>query len=132
MKWIITMASKNKSNVIAINNNPKYIQTKIKNDFTETFSTGTLGYSEIEGDNMRNDYITRPEFVEHQKHMDTRFNAIEKQIDNLEKSIGKDIKVAINGIKEEINKEKVTTKRFWIGVSIPAIISIIGIIVQFF
>ncbi|PTK25054.1 hypothetical protein BUZ54_07755 [Staphylococcus hominis] len=81
---------------------------------------------------MRNDYITRPEFVEHQKHMDTRFNAIENKVDNLEKSLGKDIKSAMKDIKEEINNEKVTTNRFWIGVSIPAIISIIGIIIQLF
>lgn len=126
------MASKNKNNVIAINNNPKYNQTKIKNDFVKSFSTGTLGYTEIEGGNMRNDYITRPEFVEHQKHMDTRFNAIENKVDNLEKSLGKDIESAMKDIKEEINNEKVTTNRFWIGVSIPAIISIIGIIIQFF
>ncbi|MCE4976543.1 hypothetical protein KJC25_11100 [Staphylococcus hominis] len=64
--------------------------------------------------------------------MDTRFNAIENKVDNLEKSLGKDIKSAMKDIKEEINNEKVTTNRFWIGVSIPAIISIIGIIIQLF
>ncbi|WP_432756024.1 hypothetical protein WKW44_07045 [Staphylococcus saprophyticus] len=76
------------------------------------------------------DYITRPEFEQHQKHMDTRFDAIEAKINLNNQILSKDIKEAVSSLKEEINDKKITTNRFWIGISIPAIISIIGILIS--
>ncbi|KTT58900.1 hypothetical protein [Staphylococcus epidermidis] len=124
------MTSKNKSNLIAINDSPKYQKTKIKNDFKNFFSTGTIGYSEIEGDGMNTNYITRPEFEQHEKHMDYRFDNVEGKIDDLKDEFCKDIKAAKNEIKLNINKEKVTTKRFWIGITIPAVISSASLLVS--
>ncbi|MFQ3801662.1 hypothetical protein [Staphylococcus xylosus] len=82
------------------------------------------------GDFMSMDYITRPEFEQHQKHMDTRFDAIEAKINLNNQILSKDIKEAVSSLKEEINDKKITTNRFWIGISIPAIISIIGILIS--
>lgn len=72
---------------------------------------------------MNNDYVTRPEFKLHQKHMDTKLNM-------LEKSLKSEIKTAISELKNEINDNKVTTTRFWIGISIPAIIGIVSLVVS--
>ncbi|MDK9870693.1 MAG: hypothetical protein L0L09_13860 [Staphylococcus equorum] len=109
--------------VYEINNHPNY--KKYGGDSTRSYtsnqSTGTLGFQEVEVGNMSMDYITRPEFEQHQKHMDSRF-------DNVELKINK----AVTDLKEEISKEKVTTKRFWIGISVPAIISIVGVCIQLF
>lgn len=124
------MTSKNKSNIIAINNDPRYKKTKIKNDFRKMFSTGTIGYSEIEGDGMNTNYITRPEFEKHEKHMDYRFDNVEGKIDDLKGKVNEDIKAAKNEIKLDINKEKLTTKRFWVGITIPALISTGSLIVS--
>lgn len=84
------------------------------------------------GDVMSNDYITRPEFELHQKHMDTRFDAIEDKMNLNKEILSKEIKEAVSIVKEEINDKKITTNRFLIGISIPAIISIIGILISIF
>ncbi|QHW38355.1 hypothetical protein GZH82_04375 [Staphylococcus ursi] len=63
---------------------------------------------------MSLDYITRPECEQHQKHMDSRFDNVELRIDN-----------AVKNLKEEINLEKVTSKRFWIGISVVLLICIV-------
>ena len=81
---------------------------------------------------MSNEYITRPEFVQHQQHMDTRCDAIEDKMNLNNEILSKEIKEAVSSLKEEINDKKITTNRFWIGISIPAIISIIGIIISIF
>jgi len=72
------------------------------------------------GGNMNN-YITRPEFEEHQRHLDSRFNGISK-----------DIEIAKREIKDEIKEEKVTTRNFWIGISIPSILSAVSILLSVF
>ncbi|WP_197272601.1 hypothetical protein [Staphylococcus sp. EGD-HP3] len=84
------------------------------------------------GDIMNNDYISRPEFELHQKHMDTRFDAIEDKMNLNNEILSKEIKEAVSSLKEEINDKKITTNRFWIGISIPALISVIGIIISIF
>ncbi|NHM75429.1 hypothetical protein G8Y85_08475 [Staphylococcus sp. 11007852] len=70
---------------------------------------------------MSIDYITRPEFEQFEKRLDSKFENIELSIDN-----------AVKNLREEIKHEKVTTKRFWIGITIPAVISVIGILVNIF
>lgn len=50
------------------------------------------------------------------------------RFDNVELKINK----AVLYLKEKISKEKVTTKRFWIGISVPAFISIVGVCIQLF
>ncbi|MCG2148485.1 hypothetical protein K4P71_09855 [Staphylococcus epidermidis] len=79
---------------------------------------------------MNTNYITRPEFEQHEKHMDYRFDNVEGKIDDLKDEFCKDIKAAKNEIKLNINKEKVTTKRFWIGITIPAVISSASLLVS--
>ncbi|MEB8093519.1 hypothetical protein [Mammaliicoccus lentus] len=39
------------------------------------------------------------------------------------------IKNAVSELKNEINDKKVTSKRFWIGISVPAILSLLSLIV---
>lgn len=84
------------------------------------------------GDIMNNDYLIKSAFEQHEKHMNTKFEAIEEKIDLNNKILSKDIKEAVSSLKEEINDKKITTNRFWIGISIPAIISIIGILISVF
>ncbi|WP_241961304.1 hypothetical protein, partial [Staphylococcus gallinarum] len=86
----------------------------------------------VEVGNMSMDYITRPEFEEHKKHLDTRFDNLEDRIESNKVILSKDINVAVSNLKDEIAKDKVTTKRFWIGIAIPALISIAGVIVSIF
>lgn len=112
-------------NTYPINNHPKFTDKKEINSLPRYYnsynirSVGNTLISEV--DTMSLDYITRPEFEQHQKHMDTRFDNVELKIDN-----------AVKSLKGEINLEKVTSKRFWIGVSIPAIISLISIVINLF
>lgn len=63
------------------------------------------------GDIMNNNYVTQEQFSEHKAHMDTRFNSIEKSIENLPKNI-------INEIKVEFSNDAKTTKRWLIGTTI--------------
>lgn len=125
---------KKSDNIYVINNHPKYKQYGYNSTrmYTLNKQTGTLGFQEVEVDSMSTDYITRPEFEEHKKHMDTRFDGIDQKIDSTKEVISKDIKNAVSELKIEINDKKVTSKRFWIGISVPAIISIVGVVLQFF
>ncbi|MGW7888591.1 hypothetical protein [Staphylococcus xylosus] len=81
------------------------------------------------GDIMNNDYISRPEFELHQRHMDSRFDAIDEKLDLTKESISSEIKNAISELKVEINKDKVTESKFRTGIAIPSIISVVSIIV---
>lgn len=119
-----------KNNTISINDHLKYKETRITNNFFASISSGTVGYIGSEGDGMNTNYITRPEFEKHEKHMDYRFDNIERKIDDLKDKVNGDIKAAKNEIKLDINKEKLTTKRFWIGITIPALISMGSLIVS--
>ena len=122
------------NNLYKINSHPKYRSYGGGNTrtYTSNKSTGTLGFQEVEVGNMSTDYITRPEFEQHQKHMDTRFDAIEDKVDLNKQILSKEIKEAVSSLKEEINNKKITTNRFWIGISVPTIMSIIGILINFF
>lgn len=119
------------NNVYEINRHPKY--KKYGGDSSRTYtsnkSTGTLGFQEVEVGNMSMDYITRPEFEQHQKNMDSRFDAIDDKLDLTKEAISSEIKNAISELKVEINKDKVTESKFKIGIAIPSIISVVSIIV---
>ncbi|MEM5398033.1 hypothetical protein [Staphylococcus gallinarum] len=109
--------------VYEINRHPKY--KKYGGDSSRTYtsnkSTGTIGFQEVEAGNMSMDYITRPEFEQHEKNMESNFEKVELKIDK-----------AVNDLKEEINNKKITTTRFWIGICIPSLIGIAGILVPLF
>lgn len=119
------------SKVLHINDKPRYKNYSVapKRTFTKNESTGNLAFQEVEVGNMSYEYITRQEFEEHKKHLDSKFEGINNQIDSTEESLKKDIQIAVKDIKEEINKEKITTKRFWLGLSVPAVLSAISIVV---
>ncbi|ERF48755.1 hypothetical protein N039_12385 [Staphylococcus sp. EGD-HP3] len=117
----ITNNSRNKHGKMFMTNNFRYDKKK------RVASGDYYG-----GDIMNNDYISRPEFELHQKHMDTRFDAIEDKMNLNNEILSKEIKEAVSSLKEEINDKKITTNRFWIGISIPALISVIGIIISIF
>ncbi|EHS70332.1 hypothetical protein IS125_2467 [Staphylococcus aureus subsp. aureus IS-125] len=44
---------------------------------------------------MSYEYITRPEFEEHKRHLDTRFDKVEDSIKKSQISLSKDIDLAI-------------------------------------
>ncbi|WP_233652292.1 hypothetical protein [Staphylococcus hominis] len=119
-----------KNNTISINDHLKYKETRITNNFSTSISSGTIGYIGSEGDGMNTNYITRPEFEKHEKHMDYRFDNVEEKINDLKGKVVGDINAAKNEIKLDINKEKLTTKRFWVGITIPALISMGSLIVS--
>lgn len=122
---------KNKNNIYEINKHPKYKKYGENHyrNYIKNRNTGTLGFQKVEVGNMNNDYITRPEFEEHQKHMDTRFDGINDKISLTKDVLSRDIKNAVSELKNEINDKKVTSKRFWIGISVPAILSLLSLIV---
>jgi hypothetical protein len=41
----------------------------------------------------------------------------------------KDIELAVKELKHEINDEKLTSNRFWIGITVSTVVSVIGIII---
>lgn len=120
MEKIVNLEKNEKFQKI-INNNPIENSVKI---FDRIVVNGS-GYMSV-------DFITRPEFKEHQKHMDARFDGIENKIELNNQIISKNINEAVSNLKEEISDKKLTTNRFWIGISIPAIISIVGILISIF
>lgn len=108
-----------------INTHPKFSKgTRINSipNYTGSYEirgNGNLLISEV--DTMSIDYITRPEFEQFEKRLDSKFENVELSIDN-----------AVKSLKEEIKNEKLTTKRFWIGIAIPSVISIVSILVNIF
>lgn len=77
---------------------------------------------------MNSEYITRREFQQHEINMNNRFDAINDKISLTKDVLSGEIKNAVSQLKNEINENKVTSKRFWIGISIPAILSLLSMI----
>lgn len=78
---------------------------------------------------MNSEYITRREFQQHEINMNNRFDAINDKISLTKDVLSRDIKNAVFELKNEINNNKVTSKLFWIGISIPTILSIFSLII---
>ncbi|UXV31231.1 hypothetical protein PYH58_09220 [Mammaliicoccus sciuri] len=78
---------------------------------------------------MNSEYITRREFQQHEINMNNRFDAINDKISLTKDVLSGEIKNAVSEIKNEINENKVTSKRFWIGISIPIILSLLSMII---
>lgn len=119
MKKVVSIEANKKFKRILSNN----YEVNSKKIFDTSIAVGS--------DYMNTDYITRPEFQEHQKHLDTRFDGIDAKIALTKDVLSGDIKNAISELKDEINDKKVTSVKFWIGISVPAILSIISIIATF-
>lgn len=119
MKKVVNIEANKKFKRILSNN----YEVNSKKIFDTSIAVGS--------DYMNTDYITRPEFQEHQKHLDTRFDGIDAKITLTKDVLSGDIKNAISELKDEINNKKVTSVKFWIGISVPAILSIISIIATF-
>ncbi len=60
--------------------------------------------------------------------MNNRFDEINDKISLTKDVLSGEIKNAVSQLKNEINENKVTSKRFWIGISIPAILSLLSMI----
>ncbi len=106
-----------------INTHPKFLKgTKINSvpNYSGSYAIRGNGNSLIsEVDTMSIDYIARPEFDQFEKRLDSKFENVELSIDN-----------AVKSLKEEIKHEKLTTKRFWVGISVPAIIGLGSLVVS--
>lgn len=77
---------------------------------------------------INSEYITRSEFQQHVINMNNRFDEINDKISLTKDVLSGEIKNAVSQLKNEINENKVTSKRFWIGISIPAILSLLSMI----
>lgn len=77
---------------------------------------------------MNSEYITRREFQQHEINVNNRFDAINDKISLTKDVLSGEIKNAVSQLKNEINENKVTSKRFWIGISIPSILSLLSMI----
>ncbi|MCW8324007.1 hypothetical protein MBG44_10060 [Staphylococcus aureus] len=122
------------NNIAKINNHPQYYKYSVGGSkfYTSNSIGGNLAFKDVEDGNMSYEYITRPEFEEHKSHLDTRFDKVELSIQKSQISLSKDIEVAIKNLKDEINDKKLTSNRFWIGIAVPTLVSIIGIIIGVF
>lgn len=96
------------------------------------------------GDFMNNDYLIKSAFDQHEKHMNTKFEHVDNTIKTMDeniKSLREEVKHLPNSLTthinltvdnkindriKEINDNKITKNRFWIGIAIPAILVIIG------
>lgn len=78
---------------------------------------------------MNSEYITRREFQQNEINMNNRFDAINDKISLTKDVLSGEIKNAVSELKNEINDNKVTSKRFWIGISIPTILSFLSMII---
>lgn len=129
-------------NIYEINSHPKY--KKYGGDTTRTYTstngTGTLGFQEVEVGDMSMDYITRPEFEQHEKNMNNRFDSLDNSNSRIEENVKegkKELKEAIrtnkseilelvdNKIEANINKMKETQTK-WFIVTILAILGLAG------
>lgn len=123
---------KKNENVHKINSHPKFRTYGINTSrtFTSNKSTGTLGFKEVEVSNMSMDYITRPEFEQHELNMNNRFDSLDKSNSDIEENVKegkKELKEAIRTNKSEvlelvdtkieasINKMKETQTKWFIG-----------------
>ncbi len=78
---------------------------------------------------MNSEYITRTEFQQHVINMNNRFDEINDKISLTKDVLSGEIKNAVSELKNEISDNKVASKRFWIGISIPTILSLLSIII---
>lgn len=78
---------------------------------------------------MNSEYITRTEFQQYVINMNNRFDEINDKIYLTKDVLLGEIKNAVSELKNEISDNKVTSKRFWIGISIPTILSLLSIII---
>ncbi|WP_426458393.1 hypothetical protein [Staphylococcus nepalensis] len=130
------------NNLYKINSHPKYRSYGGGNTrtYTSNKSTGTLGFQEVEVGNMSMDYITRPEFEQHEKNMNNRFDSLDNSNSSIEENVKegkKELKEAIrtnkseilelvdNKIEANINKMKETQTK-WFIVTILAILGLAG------
>lgn len=136
------MSQATKNNVYSINQNPYFIDSTKNKDvsFNEVSGTSALQYEKVKDDFMRNDYITRPEFNEHKQHLDTRFDIIDKNSEEVKEAI-KDLQSDINEklkenkkdilkstektVESEISKMKDKQTRWFIA-TITSILGIVG------
>nr|WP_315295385.1 hypothetical protein [Mammaliicoccus lentus] len=77
--------------------NGRYNMTNSKSIFKEKYFVGNSYYG---GDFMNNDYITRPEFQQHEKHMDKRFDLVESSLSSLKIDIKNESLQRSNDSKE--------------------------------
>lgn len=80
---------KKNKNIYKINSHPKFrtYGINISSTFTSNKSTGTLGFKEVEVSNMSIEYITRPEFEQHEKNMNNRFDSLDNSNSSIEESV---------------------------------------------
>lgn len=76
-----------------------------------------MNFRDDGGGDMDN-YITRPEFEEHKRHLGSRFDGISK-----------DIKIAKNEVTEKIEDTRKNDKRWFIGLTVGTGVTFLGVLV---
>ncbi len=101
-------------------------------------SNNAYSYSSGGGGDMEN-YITRPEFEEHKRHLDSRFDGISKDItiakDQILSKIAQDKKEEDKERekdRKESEKERKSDRKWFIGLTVATSMSLLGIILQAF
>lgn len=83
----------------------------------QTISIEQNKYFDGGGDDNMGNYITRPEFEEHKRHLDTRFDGISK-----------DIEISKNEVIKTIESDRKADKRWFIGLTIGTGVALLGVI----
>lgn len=83
------------------------------------------------GGNMDN-YITRPEFEEHKRHLDSRFDGIAKDIKLAKNEIIKNIEDDRKSEDKERAQERKSDRKWFVSLSVGTGIALLGLILQAF
>lgn len=95
-----------------------FFSQRLKHDlYTGSEDHVSYDYYDRGGGNMDN-YITRPEFEEYKRHLDTRFDGVSK-----------DITIAKNEVIDKIDTTRKSDKRWFIGLAWTTGITLLGVIV---
>ncbi|TDM24305.1 hypothetical protein [Macrococcoides canis] len=123
--------------VVPFNKSASYKKLNSNNDRKwAATSSNALSYVNVGEREMYDDFIRRPEFEEHKKHLDYRFDTLEgkissfssnldKQSENLAKNIELKIDNNLKNLKIELNEQAKITRRWFVG----TIVAIVGAIV---
>ncbi|QIH78322.1 hypothetical protein GTN30_06520 [Macrococcoides canis] len=124
--------------VIPLNKRTNYSKIKSNNDRKwAATSSNTLSYVSVGEGEMYDDFIRRPEFEEHKKHINTRFDSVEEKLRIIDAKLDKlPSKTELENIllkdKEVSRKESKNDKRQIITWLITITLGLLGLLAKVF
>ena len=90
-----------------------------KNDYhiSNAVNSNHTGFVNSGGGGNMDNYITRPEFEEHKRHLDSRFDNVQK-----------DIEIAKNSVISKIEETRKADKRWFISLAIGTGVTFLGVL----